>query len=106
MAIAAGFDQAKGDYIITLDGDLQNDPSDIPKMLEKAKREDWDIVTGIRAKRKDNIIRTIPSKIANFLIRKATKLHLKDQGCALKVFTKDTAKGLNLMVKCIVLSTC
>ena len=96
LAIAAGFDQAKGDYIITLDGDLQNDPSDIPKMLEKAKREDWDIVTGIRAKRKDNIIRTIPSKIANFLIRKATKLHLKDQGCALKVFTKDTAKGLNL----------
>lgn len=96
LAIAAGFDIAKGDYIITLDGDLQNDPSDIPSMLEKAKREDWDVVTGIRAKRKDNIVRTLPSKIANFLIRRATKLDLKDQGCALKVFTRDTAKGLNL----------
>lgn len=96
LALAAGFDHAKGEYIITLDGDMQNDPSDIPHMLEKAKKEDWDVVTGIRAKRKDNIVRTLPSKIANFLIRKATKLDLKDQGCALKVFTKDTAKGLNL----------
>jgi glycosyltransferase involved in cell wall biosynthesis len=96
LAIAAGFDQAKGDYIITLDGDLQNDPSDIPAMLEKAKIEDWDVVTGIRAKRKDNIFKKLPSKVANFLIRKATKLDLKDQGCALKVFTKETAKGLNL----------
>ena len=96
LAIAAGFDQAKGDYIITLDGDLQNDPADIPSMLEKAKREDWDVVTGIRTKRKDNFLRRLPSKVANFLIRKTTKLKLKDQGCALKVFTKDTAKGLNL----------
>lgn len=96
LALAAGIDYAKGEYIITLDGDLQNDPSDIPSMLEKAKSEDWDVVTGIRAKRKDNIIRTLPSKIANFLIRRATKLDLKDQGCALKVFQKDIAKDLNL----------
>ena len=96
LALAAGIDYAKGEYIITLDGDLQNDPSDIPHMLEKAKAEDWDVVTGIRAKRKDNIVRTLPSKIANFLIRRATRLDLKDQGCALKVFHKDIAKGLNL----------
>lgn len=96
LALAAGIDYAKGDYIITLDGDMQNDPSDIPHMLEKAKTEDWDVVTGIRAKRKDNIVRTLPSKIANFLIRKATRLDLKDQGCALKVFNKEIAKDLNL----------
>jgi glycosyltransferase involved in cell wall biosynthesis len=96
LAIAAGFDQAKGDYVITMDGDLQNDPSNIPAMLEKIKKEDWDVVTGYRSKRKDSIVRRLPSIIANFLIRKATKLDLKDQGCALKVFTKDTAKELNL----------
>ncbi|MDY0781352.1 glycosyltransferase family 2 protein [Tenacibaculum sp. IB213877] len=96
LALAAGFDYAKGDYIVTLDGDMQNDPSDIEHMLEKAKSEEWDVVTGIRAKRKDSFIRTFPSKIANFLIRKATRLDLKDQGCALKVFTKDIAKDLNL----------
>jgi len=96
LALAAGFDYAKGDYLITLDGDMQNDPSDIPHMLEKAHVEDWDVVTGIRAKRKDNFVRTIPSKVANFLIRRATKLDLKDQGCALKVFRKDIARDLNL----------
>ncbi|GAB1857020.1 glycosyltransferase family 2 protein [Flavobacteriaceae bacterium MHTCC 0001] len=96
LALLAGIDYAKGDYLITLDGDLQNDPADIPSMLEKAKKEDWDVVTGIRVKRKDNILRTLPSRIANFMIRKATKLDLKDQGCALKIFTSETAKGLNL----------
>lgn len=96
LALAAGFDQAKGDYIVTLDGDMQNDPSDIPHMIEKAESEDWDVVTGIRAKRKDSFIRTIPSKIANFLIRRATRLNLKDQGCAIKVFKKEIAKDLNL----------
>lgn len=96
LAISAGIDAAKGDYIITMDGDLQNDPTDIPSMLEKLKSEDWDVVTGIRAKRKDNFVRTIPSKIANFIIRKATKLDLKDQGCALKIFTREIAKELNL----------
>lgn len=96
LALSAGIDTAKGDYIITMDGDLQNDPTDIPAMLQKLKTEDWDVVTGIRAKRKDNFVRTIPSKIANFIIRKATKLDLKDQGCALKIFTKEIAKELNL----------
>lgn len=96
LAIAAGFDYAKGDFICTLDGDMQNDPSDLPHMIEKAIDEDWDVVTGIRAKRKDNFVRTIPSKIANFLIRRATRLDLKDQGCAIKVFRKEIAKDLNL----------
>ena len=96
LALAAGFDIAKGDYIITLDGDLQNDPNDILPMLNKAEEGDWDIVTGIRVKRKDSIIKTIPSRIANFIIRTLTRLNISDQGCALKVFKKETAKSLNL----------
>lgn len=96
LALAAGIDQAIGDYIITLDGDLQNDPLDIPMMINKLEEGDYDVVTGIRQKRKDNFVRTIPSKIANFMVRKATKMDIKDNGCALKVFTKETAKDLNL----------
>ncbi|SDQ58287.1 glycosyltransferase family 2 protein [Flagellimonas zhangzhouensis] len=96
LALAAGIDYAEGEYIITMDGDLQNDPSDIPQMLEYAVSEEYDLVTGIRQKRKDSLVKKIPSKIANFLVRRVTKLDIKDNGCALKVFTKDIAKSLNL----------
>ncbi|NHF57833.1 glycosyltransferase [Flavobacteriaceae bacterium TP-CH-4] len=96
LALAAGIDYANGEYIITMDGDLQNDPSDIPDMLEFAVNDDYDVVTGIRQKRKDSFVKKIPSKIANFLVRRVTKMDIKDNGCALKVFTKDIAKELNL----------
>jgi glycosyltransferase involved in cell wall biosynthesis len=96
LALAAGIDTAKGDYIVTMDGDLQNDPRDIPWMLEKAKDENWDLVTGIRSDRKDSILKTIPSTVANRIIRLVTNLNIKDHGCALKVFTKNTAKELDL----------
>ncbi|TAI49373.1 glycosyltransferase family 2 protein [Flagellimonas allohymeniacidonis] len=96
LALAAGIDYAEGEFIITMDGDLQNDPSDIPHMLEFAVSDEYDVVTGIRQKRKDSLVKKIPSKIANFLVRRVTKLDIKDNGCALKVFTKDIAKGLNL----------
>lgn len=96
LALASGIDYATGDYIITMDGDLQNDPDDILMMLHKAKTEDWDVVTGIRQKRQDNLVRTFPSKIANWIIRKSTHLDIQDHGCALKVFNRETAKELNL----------
>ena len=96
LALAAGLDYAEGEYIITMDGDLQNDPSDIPQMLEFAVNDEFDLVTGIRQKRKDTLVKKILSKIANFLARKVTKLDIKDNGCALKVFTRDIAKDLNL----------
>lgn len=96
LALASGIDYATGDYVITMDGDLQNDPDDILMMLEKAKTEDFDVVTGIRQKRKDNLVRTFPSKIANWIIRKSTHLDIQDHGCALKVFNRETAKELNL----------
>jgi len=96
LALAAGLDYAEGEYIITMDGDLQNDPSDIPQMLEFAVNDEFDVVTGIRQKRKDSLVKKVPSKIANFLVRRVTKLDIKDNGCALKVFTRDIAKDLNL----------
>lgn len=95
-ALQAGIEYAKGDYIITMDGDMQNDPSDIPMMLDLLIEGDWDVVTGIRQKRKDSLIRTFPSKIANYIIRKTTKLDIQDHGCALKIFTRETSKELNL----------
>lgn len=96
LALAAGIDYAEGEYIITMDGDLQNDPADIPEMLSYAVKGEFDLITGIRQKRKDSLVKKVPSKIANFLVRRVTKLDIKDNGCALKVFTKDIAKDLNL----------
>lgn len=95
-ALAAGIDNASGEYIVTMDGDLQNDAFDIPTMHQKLLSENWDVVVGIRNNRKDSFLKKLPSKIANFLIRKATKLNIKDHGCALKIFKNNIAKELNL----------
>ncbi len=96
-AMAAGIDAAEGDLIATIDGDLQNDPSDIPMMIKKLEDEGWDVVAGKRAKRQDGfILRKLPSKIANKIIRKLTGVYISDYGCTLKVFTKDVAKNLEL----------
>ncbi len=95
-AMAAGIDAAKGEYIVTMDADLQNDPSDIPIMLEKLRTENWELVAGIRANRKDARIRKIPSRIANKLIRTTTGVTLHDYGCTLKIFRRDIAKNLEL----------
>jgi glycosyltransferase involved in cell wall biosynthesis len=96
-ALAAGIDYATGDYIVTLDGDLQNDPADIPMMVKVAEEGDWDLVTGNRKNRKDGfLIRKIPSRIANRIIRKTTGTKMKDLGCALKVFKSEAAKNISL----------
>ena len=96
-AMAAGIDYANGDYIVTLDGDLQNDPDDIPKMISRLENEELDVVAGIRTKRKDKILlRKIPSTLANAIIRRLTGVYLHDYGCTLKVFRKDIAKALGL----------
>lgn len=96
LALAAGIDYAEGEYIITMDGDLQNDPADIPLMLPYVLSGEYDVVTGIRENRRDSLVKKIPSKIANFMVRRVTKLDIKDNGCALKVFTRTIAKDLNL----------
>jgi glycosyltransferase involved in cell wall biosynthesis len=96
-AMTAGIDHANAKYIAMIDGDLQNDPTDIPFMLDLAKKEDWDVVAGNRKKRKDGmVLRKIPSKIANALIRRMTGVYIKDYGCTLKVFKKEIAEDLGL----------
>jgi len=96
-AMTAGIDYSTGRYIALLDGDLQNDPSDIRGMLDLLKREDWDVVAGNRKNRKDGMfLRKIPSKIANALIRRVTGVYIKDYGCTLKVFRREIAEELNL----------
>jgi len=95
-ALYAGFHYATGDIIITMDGDLQNDPKDIPRLLEKIK-EGYDIVSGWRKNRNDAFItRILPSKIANWLISKITGVKLHDYGCTLKAYKKEIAKNYRL----------
>lgn len=97
IAMRAGIENSEGRYLAFLDGDLQNDPDDILPMLNMLKDEDMDVVMGYRKDRKDNaIIRNFPSKIANGLIRKVTKIQLKDGGCSLRVFKREYAEGLDL----------
>ena len=96
-ALSAGIAEAKAEYIALLDGDLQNDPTDIPMMLEMAEKEDWDLVAGIRANRQDGMfLRKIPSKIANSIIRKSTGVKMKDYGCTLKIFKSELAKSIGI----------
>jgi glycosyltransferase involved in cell wall biosynthesis len=96
-AFTAGFDAARGRWVITIDADLQNDPADIPKMLDEAESGDWDIVSGWRVKRKDAfLMRKLPSKIANWLIGRVTGVALHDYGCSLKVYHRDVIKNIHL----------
>lgn len=97
LAMAAGIAQARGLYTITMDGDLQNDPKDIPMLLEKIKNGDFDLVAGKREKRKDNwLFRKLPSMIANGMIRALTNVQISDYGCSLKIFKTELAKELGL----------
>jgi len=96
-AMQAGIDLARGDVIATLDGDLQNDPVDIPRMVNRLLDEDLDLVSGWRKNRQDAVImRKIPSRIANKLIRKITGVALHDYGCSLKVFRAEVVKSIRL----------
>ncbi|MEL6657516.1 MAG: glycosyltransferase family 2 protein [Bacteroidota bacterium] len=96
-ALMAGIDIAQGEYIATMDGDLQNDPSDLPKMLKMAETESLDMVAGERANRQDGVfLRKIPSWIANYIIRTSSGVHLRDYGCAIRVMHSAVAKDLGL----------
>jgi glycosyltransferase involved in cell wall biosynthesis len=96
-ALMAGIEHAEGEYIATMDGDLQNDPSDIPNMLKMAEEGEYDMVAGERANRKDGmILRKVPSMIANYIIRNSSGVHLRDYGCALRVFRGELAKELGI----------
>lgn len=95
-AFAAGFDLSRGEWVITIDADLQNDPADIPAMLDRAE-EGFDVVSGWRVKRKDAMImRKLPSRVANWLIGRVTGVSIHDYGCSLKVYHRDVAKSVRL----------
>ncbi len=95
-AFAAGFDHARGDVIITMDADLQNDPADIPKLMEKIE-EGFDIVSGWRINRQDRFLdRKLPSMIANRLISNVTDVRLHDYGCSLKAYRAEVLREVRL----------
>ena len=95
-AMQAGFDHSKGDIVIPMDGDLQNDPKDIPMLIEKIN-EGYDVVSGWRKIRSDKkFTRIIPSKIANMIISKISGIHLHDYGCTLKAYRKEILHDIKL----------
>jgi glycosyltransferase involved in cell wall biosynthesis len=96
-ALAAGFDFARGDVIVTLDADLQNDPGDIPDLIAALEEEGVDLVTGWRWARQDPLLtRRVPSWIANWVISRVTRVRLHDYGCTLRVYRAEVAKRLRL----------
>jgi glycosyltransferase involved in cell wall biosynthesis len=95
-ALMAGFDNASGSVVISMDGDLQNDPNDIPLLVAKIK-EGYDVVSGWRKDRKDNpVTRNFPSRVANRMISKTSGIELHDYGCTLKAYRRDIIKGIRL----------
>jgi dolichol-phosphate mannosyltransferase len=95
-AMAAGFEYARGEIIVTMDGDLQNDPTDIPRAIAKLE-EGYDLVSGWRQKRQDDALtRLLPSKIANWIIRGVTDVQLHDYGCSLKAYRREIVADMNL----------
>lgn len=95
-AFSAGFDRARGDVVVTIDADLQNDPADIAALLTKIE-EGYDVVSGWRERRHDPFLnRRLPSMIANRLISWATGVHLHDYGCSLKAYRRDVVRGIRL----------
>jgi glycosyltransferase involved in cell wall biosynthesis len=94
-ALAVGFAQAAGDFIVTMDADLQDDPREIPNLLKKID-EGYDLVSGWKTRRKDPIMKTVPSKLFNFVTAKMTGIKLHDFNCGLKAYTRAAAKSLNV----------
>jgi glycosyltransferase involved in cell wall biosynthesis len=93
-AMAAGFDRARGEIVVTLDGDLQNDPADIPRLVEELRRG-YDVVAGWRKSRQDGfVLRRLPSRIANRLIALVTGVKIHDTGCTLKAFRREVIRAM------------
>jgi glycosyltransferase involved in cell wall biosynthesis len=95
-AFSAGFDHSRGEIVVTSDGDLQNDPADIPPLVAKLLAEDLDMVCGWRKKRRDPLSKRVPSYFANRLISWATGVKLHDYGCSLKAMRGEVARGIRL----------
>jgi glycosyltransferase involved in cell wall biosynthesis len=96
-AMQAGIDAARGELVATLDGDLQNDPADIPRMVEELEQRDLDLLQGWRRQRQDGLLlRRLPSRLANALIARVTGVRLHDYGCSLKVYRREVLAQVRL----------
>ncbi len=95
-AFSAGFDRSRGEVVVTSDGDLQNDPADIPALVSRLEEDDLDMVCGWRRQRKDPLSKRIPSYFANRIISWTTGVRLHDYGCSLKAMRGDVARGIRL----------
>jgi len=95
LALLAGLNNVKGDLVVTMDGDLQNDPNDIPVLYE-ALTDEYDVICGWRKNRKDNIFKKLPSKFNNFLNRRLNDLHIHDSGCTLRIYRRAAIENLDL----------
>jgi glycosyltransferase involved in cell wall biosynthesis len=97
-AFMAGFNSSNGQIIVTMDADLQNDPSDIPKIIEalKKNKNKYDVISGWRHQRKDPFLRTLISQIANIIIKKISNIEINDFGCSLKAYKKHVIKKINI----------
>jgi glycosyltransferase involved in cell wall biosynthesis len=95
-AFTAGFDHARGDLVVTLDADGQNDPADIPCLLDKLQERDYDLVTGWRVHRQESLVRRWVSKVANMIIGRITGISIHDRGCSLKVFRTELVRNMRL----------
>lgn len=96
-ALSAGIEHARGEFIVTMDADLQNDPADILPMLEKIQQGNFDLIAGIRKDRKDGFfLRRLPSLLANAIIRRSTGVRIRDYGCTLKIFRAELAQNLSI----------
>ncbi len=95
-ALSAGIERARGDVIVPMDGDLQNDPADIPKLLEKMEADGFECVSGWRKNRQDSGTRVLPSKIANWLIGALSGVKIHDYGCTMKAYKREVIEGVRL----------
>jgi len=93
IALQAGFDHARGRIVVSIDGDLQNDPADIPRLVRTLEEEDYDLVAGYRMERTDSVRRRLPSAIANFLARILTGVDVRDTGCTLRAYRRELLEG-------------
>jgi undecaprenyl-phosphate 4-deoxy-4-formamido-L-arabinose transferase len=96
-AVFAGFEQARGEIVVTLDADLQNPPEEIPRLVRTMEEGDWEVVGTVRAQRQDSLLRLIPSRIVNWVTRKITGVHLTDWGCMLRAYRRPVVEA---MVNC------
>jgi glycosyltransferase involved in cell wall biosynthesis len=95
-ALAAGFSRARGEYVATLDADLQDDPAEIPEMIRVLEEDGLDLVSGWKRKRRDPVTKTLPSKLFNATVRLTTGIRLHDFNCGLKVYRRQAAQALRL----------